>query len=94
MSDATPAREGDRPAVSDYDDMAAEVEATIAWIDDKLENGRIRDVQRAKARQGYLRLKIQAIGEWRKLKESADLDELAKQVDELRERQERKRVTV
>lgn len=76
----------------DYDDMAAEIESTIAWIDDKIENGRIRDPERARARAGYLRVKITAISEWRKLREASDLEELSDRVEELEQR--RQKVTV
>lgn len=69
--------------VGQYVEKMADVEDTVEWIDDKLENGRIRDPERARARQGYLRLKIQAIGEWRKLKEAGDLADLRQKVDNL-----------
>jgi soluble cytochrome b562 len=69
----------------EYEEMRQEIEATIAWIDDKLENGRIRDPERARARQGYLRLKIQAVGEWRKLKEVGDLEDLREELDALKD---------
>jgi hypothetical protein len=51
-----------------------ELRAAIAWIDDKLETGRIRDPERAEVRQEYLRLKIRAISEWRKL-DQGDTDD-------------------
>lgn len=75
-------------APADHDDMIAEVESTVAWIDEKLENGRIRDPERARARQGYLRLKIQAIGEWRKLTEARELEDLRDELGALKERQQ------
>jgi hypothetical protein len=51
-----------------------ELRAAIDWIDDKLQTGRIRDPERAEARQEYLRLKIRAISEWRKLQEGGTED--------------------
>lgn len=73
------------PDVKTADEMAMECEAVIEWIDDKLENGRIRDPEHARARAGYLRIKLQAIGEWRKLKETRDLEELRDEVEALKE---------
>lgn len=85
---------GTRAEPDGYAEMRRQVEDAIAWIDDKLENGRIRDPERARARQGYLRLKIQAIGEWRKLKEAGDLEQLQAEVEELKERHEQGRERV
>jgi soluble cytochrome b562 len=90
MSDTTPARgEDEISEINEYKEKQQDIESTIAWIDNKLENGRIRDPERARARQGYLRLKIKAIGEWRKLKEAGDLAELEQEVEELKETRQR-----
>lgn len=86
MSEAASAGTREGPTVGDeYAEKRAAIEDSIEWIDDKLENGRVRDPERARARQGYLRLKIQAIGEWRKLKEAGDLAELREEVDRIKE---------
>lgn len=69
--------------VSEFDDMAQECEAIINWIDDKMENGRVRSPEHARARQGYWRIKLKAISEWRKLKEASTLDELTERVEKL-----------
>jgi len=82
-TDAGAPESADRSDVDEYAEKRLAVEDTIAWIDAKLEDGRIRDPERARARQGYLRLKIKAIGEWRKLKEAGDLAELDERLSRL-----------
>lgn len=86
MSEATSAGTREGAIVGDeYAEKRAAIEESIEWIDDKLENGRIRNPEHARARQGYLRLKIQAIGEWRKLKEAGDLAELREEIEKVKE---------
>lgn len=53
-----------------------------------LGEGRIRSPEKERIRQKYLRLIIQAQGERRKLLRDKDIDELAEQVEQLKEEYE------
>lgn len=76
-----------RTTAADYSAQLEKLEQIDAWLEEKLETGRVRSVENAKARQGYIRLRIRAISEWRKLAEARDLEALAEEIEELKERQ-------
>lgn len=70
--------------VSELGDMAAECEDMIDAIDDKLENGRIRDPERERVRQGWRRLKLKAIDQWLELKKERDLEQMQADIETLK----------
>lgn len=70
--------------IAQYAGKMAELEELIDTIDYKIEgDGRIVSPEKARARQGYMRLKIKAIDQWRKLRREHDIDELREKVDNL-----------
>lgn len=81
---SAPAREGVSD-LDDYDEMQDRLERLIEEGTQKIETGRIRDAEKERVRQGWYRAVANLIGEWRKMKEASDLEELRADVDALKE---------
>lgn len=78
----------DLPAVDEYDEKLDLLEDLIREVHDKITNGRIRDEEKERARQGWHRVLRDHVAEWRKMKNDRDIAELAEEVEELKSPQE------
>lgn len=71
--------------INRYDEKAEKLEERMEWLENKIDNGRIRKPEHDRARAGYIRLYIKAVSEWRKLQNARDLEELTERVEQLEE---------
>ncbi|WP_379691923.1 hypothetical protein [Halopelagius fulvigenes] len=72
--------------------MLAEVDATIESLRDDIENGRIRDVDREKVRIQQYRALAYLIRTKQKVLQDKTLQELAEEIEELKEQRDTARV--
>ncbi|MFC6823491.1 hypothetical protein ACFQEV_00505 [Halopelagius fulvigenes] len=79
-------------AADEYDSMLAEVDATIESLRDDIENGRIRDVDREKVRIQQYRALAYLIRTKQKVLQDKTLQELAEEIEELKEQRDTARV--
>jgi hypothetical protein len=87
-TDADASARDDLPAVDEYDEKLDLLEDLIREVHDKITNGRIRDEEKERARQGWHRVLRDHVAEWRKMKNDRDIAELAEEVEELKSAQE------
>ena len=80
---SAPARD-DLPTVDEYDEKLDLLEDLIHEVHEKIMNGRIRDEEKERARQGWHRVLRDHVGEWRKMKNDRDIAELAEKIEELK----------
>ena len=85
-----PAREGagDLPAVDDYDQKLELLEDLIHEVHEKVMNGRVRDAENERVRQGWHRVLRDHVAEWRKVKNDRDVASIADELEEIKARQE------
>ena len=84
---SAPARD-DLPAIDEYDEKLDLLEDLIREVHEKIMNGRIRDEEKERARQGWHRVLRDHVAEWRKMKNDRDVAEIAEEIEELKARQE------
>ena len=73
-------------AESDYDDLAATLDAAIAEAQEKVESGRVYDAENEKVRIKWIRALAYAVNVRRQVTNDRDIEELAAEVDRLKER--------
>lgn len=74
-------------SVDDYDVMLSSLDAAIEQARDKIENGRVYDEEKEKVRVKWIRALAYAINVRRQVTVDRDLEELADEVDRLKEEQ-------
>ena len=72
-------------SVDDYDVMLSSLDAAIEQARDKIENGRVYDEEKEKVRVKWIRALAYAINVRRQVTVDRDLEELADEVDRLKE---------
>ena len=83
------ARENDDvPEVSDYDAMLDTLDVAIEEAREKVENGRVRDVENDKVRIKWVRALAYAVNVRRQVANDRDLEALAEEIEELKELQD------
>ena len=87
-ADADAAAREELPMVDEYDEKLDLLEDLIREVHEKIMNGRIRDEEKERARQGWHRVLRDHVAEWRKMKNDRDVAEIAEKLEELRAAQE------
>lgn len=72
---------------SDYDEMLEALDVGIEEAKRKVEEGRVRDPEREKVRIKWIRVLAYAVNIRRQVTADRDLEDLAEEVDQLKERQ-------
>ena len=80
-----PAREESEPETTDYEAMLESLDVAIAEAQRKIESGRVYDESKEKTRQGWIRALAYTINVRRQVANDRDLEELAEQVEQLKE---------
>lgn len=75
------------PEVDDYDQKLELLEDLIQEVHEKVMNGRVRDEEKERVRQGWHRVLRDHVAEWRKMKNDRDVAEIAEELEELKARQ-------
>lgn len=70
---------------TEYDDMLDSLDGAIENVEEKIENGRIRDVEKEKTRIQYYRVLAYLVRTKRQVLEDKTLDDLADEIEELKE---------
>lgn len=78
----------DVPDVSDYDAMLDTLDVAIEEAREKVENGRVRDVENDKVRIKWVRALAYAVNVRRQVANDRDLEALAEEIKELKELQD------
>jgi ribosomal protein L13E len=78
----------DVPDVSDYDAMLDTLDVAIEEAREKVENGRVRDVENDKVRIKWVRALAYAVNVRRQVANDRDLEALAEEIEELKELQD------
>ena len=73
---------------TDYDSMLADLDVAITEARRKIENGRVRSPENEKVRQGWIRTLAYTMNVRRQVANDRDLQELAEEVEALKERYE------
>jgi len=73
---------------SDYAQMIDDLDAAISEAREKVESGRVYDAENERVRQGWIRVLAYATNVRRQVTTDRDLEELAEEVEELKERYE------
>lgn len=86
MSTGVGADTSDTPDVStaDYDDMLATLDVAIGEAKQKIESGRIRDVENEKVRIKWVRALAYAVNVRRQVANDRDLEALAEEIEDLK----------
>lgn len=87
-SDTLPGDPEDGEDVGEYDAMIEQLDGAISEITEKIQNGRIRDPEKDKVRVQYYRTLGYMMRTKRKILEDRTLEELAEEIEELREAKE------
>ena len=86
MSDSTP------DATDDYDEMMQQLDSTIDDLVEKIESGRVRDAEKEKVRVQQYRALGYLIRTKKKVLEDRTLDELAAEIEELKDAENSARI--
>lgn len=79
------------PAAQDYDVMIDTIDVAIEEAKRKVENGRVYDAENEKVRIKWIRALAYAVNVRRQVTNDRDLEELAEQVEQLKEQQDQSR---
>jgi hypothetical protein len=82
---SAPAREESESQTTDYESMLESLDVAIAEAQRKIESGRVYDESKEKTRQGWIRALAYTINVRRQVANDRDLEELAEQVEQLKE---------
>lgn len=89
-ADAGASASGGHSTPTAYESMLEDLDVAIAEARRKVENGRVRDAENEKVRQGWIRALAYAVNVRRQVTTDRDLEELATQIEELQERYDTK----
>jgi hypothetical protein len=73
---------------SDYEQMIDDLDAAISEAREKVESGRVYDAENERVRQGWIRVLAYATNVRRQVTSDRDLEELAEEVEALKEQYE------
>ena len=79
------AEEVDPPAVANYDAMLSDLDVAITEAREKIDSGRIRDVENEKVRIKWVRALAYAVNVRRQVANDRDLEQLATEIKELKD---------
>jgi hypothetical protein len=79
-----PADTADGPTAPERDELLALLEDGIREAHRKVENGRVRDAENEKVRQGWIRALAYAVNSYRQLKRDEDLEEMKAELEALK----------
>lgn len=74
--------------LDEYDELLDTLDIAMDEAVRKIESGRIRDATREQARCRYLDTLVKIVRERRQLLEARDLDEMSREIEEIKERQQ------
>lgn len=74
--------------LDEYDELLSTLDVALDEAVRKVESGRIRDATKDQARCRYLDTLVKVCREKRQLLEARDLDEMSREIQELKERQQ------
>lgn len=78
----------DGPAVTDYQEMLDTLDVAIEEARRKIDSGRVYDEEKEKVRIKWIRALAYALNVRRQITNDRDLEELAEEVERLKEREE------